>query len=160
TVCPALAPPLYRTTRSCCSVSKSTIFPLASSPHCIPTTQVQGMETYLTSRASRGPERARVQYPKEKTPETEVHRLSRCYAQANQIFLAAELCGVKSKPDGRATICTGETRQRFPFAARCNSGLASAGKIYKIPCPTARPRGGGRHRPQGGTDCRSKPSGG
>ena len=41
TVCPALAPPWYRTTTSCWSQSRSTIFPLASSPHCSPTTHVE-----------------------------------------------------------------------------------------------------------------------
>ena len=40
TECPALAPPQYRATTSACSVRKSTIFPLPSSPHWSPTTQL------------------------------------------------------------------------------------------------------------------------
>src|SRR3954453_12477033 len=45
TVCPALPPPLYRTTMSNPSPRRSTIFPLASSPHCNPTTHVPGIVT-------------------------------------------------------------------------------------------------------------------
>ena len=37
-VCPALCPPWKRTTPSTSSVSQSTILPLPSSPHCVPTT--------------------------------------------------------------------------------------------------------------------------
>src|SRR4029077_2159508 len=43
TVCPAFAPPLYRTTKSWPSARRSTIFPFASSPHCNPTTHVADM---------------------------------------------------------------------------------------------------------------------
>src|SRR5215213_11357257 len=51
TVCPALAPPLYRTTMSNPSPRRSTIFPLASSPHCNPTTHVPGI--VLNRRSAR-----------------------------------------------------------------------------------------------------------
>src|SRR3954469_8385284 len=40
TVCPALAPPWYRTTQSARSARTSTSLPLPSSPHCAPTTTI------------------------------------------------------------------------------------------------------------------------
>ncbi len=43
TTVPGVGPPLYRTTMSKPSPSRSTIFPLASSPHCKPTTHVPGI---------------------------------------------------------------------------------------------------------------------
>ena len=36
-VCPAFAPPWYRTTTSAQEVKRSTTFPFPSSPHCAPT---------------------------------------------------------------------------------------------------------------------------
>ena len=36
TLCPALLPPWYLTTKSACIDNSSTIFPLPSSPHCAP----------------------------------------------------------------------------------------------------------------------------
>src|SRR4030095_6474159 len=47
TVWPALLPPWYRTTTSTCEASTSTSLPLASSPHCAPTTTMLGMTTLL-----------------------------------------------------------------------------------------------------------------
>src|SRR4051812_45217737 len=43
---PAFAPPLYRTTKSCPALSKSTILLFASSPHWRPTTLVAGIRTF------------------------------------------------------------------------------------------------------------------
>ncbi len=47
TVCPALSPPLKRATRSAVSESRSTTRPLPSSPHCVPTAIVMGMDVLL-----------------------------------------------------------------------------------------------------------------
>src|SRR5262245_58060409 len=43
TVWPALLPPAYRATPFTCGASRSTTFPLPSSPHCVPTTTMLGM---------------------------------------------------------------------------------------------------------------------
>src|SRR5262247_3652732 len=43
TVWPALLPPAYRATTFTCGASRSTTFPLPSSPHCVPTTTMLGM---------------------------------------------------------------------------------------------------------------------
>src|SRR5689334_23164888 len=43
TVCPALFPPWYRTTKSMWSATKSVTLPLPSSPHWVPTRMVAGI---------------------------------------------------------------------------------------------------------------------
>src|SRR5262249_8870405 len=47
TVCPALLPPWYLTTKSTLSPSKSVALPLPSSPHWAPTITMAGMTTRL-----------------------------------------------------------------------------------------------------------------
>src|ERR1051325_2595173 len=47
TVWPALLPPWYRTTTSTSGAMQSTTLPLPSSPHCIPTTTMLGIEVPL-----------------------------------------------------------------------------------------------------------------
>src|SRR5439155_15062846 len=54
TVCPAFAPPLYRTTKSNWSPKRSTIFPLASSPHRNPTTHVPAISVLSGQSPGRG----------------------------------------------------------------------------------------------------------
>src|SRR5437762_4402936 len=72
TVWPALAPPLKRTTKSCRSVRRSTILPLASSPHWRPTTQVPGM------RGSRLPPPPALGVEHKKCPGPRRPRAARC----------------------------------------------------------------------------------
>src|SRR6266446_2989842 len=49
-VCPALAPPWYRTTTSAQEVKRSTTFPFPSSPHCAPTITTLDMVISLSRR--------------------------------------------------------------------------------------------------------------
>src|SRR4051812_47685946 len=51
-VCPALAPPWYRTTTSAQEVKRSTTFPFPSSPHCAPTTTTLDMLVSLSRRCA------------------------------------------------------------------------------------------------------------
>ncbi len=53
-VWPALAPPAQRTTKRAFSVSRSTIFPFPSSPHCTPTTITTAMIVWSSLKVKPG----------------------------------------------------------------------------------------------------------